>query len=717
MDPIRLQLENFCRHGISDISFKDFSSAIIIGKNKGNSKFANGVGKSTIFYAVEYVLFNKVPFSTLERAIRKGTDFCKVSFDFRSAFDGDVYRIIRSKNKQAGSEVRLFKQNDNSWDDITQRRNADTEKEIAKLIKINYRAFCDSVLFSQSDLSGIASLTPRERKLSLKDALQLNVYSKYEKATKKLSDDLVKEIEKCRTIRSTLGNPAKDIVAFESEILTISQFILDKNKSLDLFKAKISDESERMISMANRIECFERESKESIIRQKSIHSEMESASLCIRDYKNKISDLVKSGKLLSEEIESVEKKIQAATKLVAINKKIYTSEIENISQLIIDKKSSCNSLQLEIKDLKIPLPMGKICKSCRQKVNFSDPLACQKEIDGQIANKELELAHAQNQLLSLESELKKTKGLLKEHDEAELVVSSNSAHLSANKKEIQDKQLLYKEYCTLLEKNNLLFSNKQVELVELKNNADAINEHSNLKNQLISIQKSHTNNILLLENLNKTMVELLNNKAVLSHKIEEKNKDIEKINKCIEQISLLDKKFSLHQKVVQAFGPDGIPALITHTILDDYQLESNSVLSKLRPGLQLKFSVIKDRDDGNQEDTLDISYIIDGDDDMEYEQLSGAQKLLVSLSLKLGLASIIKKRLGTELKFLLIDEIDQSLDEGTVEAFEAAIKELQKEFKILVITHNNELKDKFNHAILVEQDENFISTAKVVNFW
>jgi DNA repair exonuclease SbcCD ATPase subunit len=41
----------------------------------------------------------------------------------------------------------------------------------------------------------------------------------------------------------------------------------------------------------------------------------------------------------------------------------------------------------------------------------------------------------------------------------------------------------------------------------------------------------------------------------------------------------------------------------------------------------------------------------------------------------------------------------------------------QKDYTILVITHDDRLKDKFSHAILVEQDINMVSRARVVTSW
>lgn len=76
---------------------------------------------------------------------------------------------------------------------------------------------------------------------------------------------------------------------------------------------------------------------------------------------------------------------------------------------------------------------------------------------------------------------------------------------------------------------------------------------------------------------------------------------------------------------------------------------------------------------------------------------------------------MLQKRLGVDIKLLLLDEIDQSLDKAGVDAFADIIKTFQQAFTILVITHNDRLKDKFKSTILVEQDINMISTAKVVS--
>ena len=75
------------------------------------------------------------------------------------------------------------------------------------------------------------------------------------------------------------------------------------------------------------------------------------------------------------------------------------------------------------------------------------------------------------------------------------------------------------------------------------------------------------------------------------------------------------------------------------------------------------------------------------------------------------------KRLGVDIKFLELDEVDASLDKACTETYTNVIKTLQKDFKVFVITHNDALKDKFNKAILVEGDEKNGAVSKLVDSW
>jgi predicted ATP-binding protein involved in virulence len=88
------------------IDFSKFQSALILGKVDNNDLYANGVGKTAIFKAIEYVLFNYSEFK-LEEIIRDDTSVCSVTIDL--LFGKDIFRITRVRTKKGTTDLSLFK--------------------------------------------------------------------------------------------------------------------------------------------------------------------------------------------------------------------------------------------------------------------------------------------------------------------------------------------------------------------------------------------------------------------------------------------------------------------------------------------------------------------------------------------------------------------------------------------------------------------------------
>jgi DNA repair exonuclease SbcCD ATPase subunit len=98
--------------------------------------------------------------------------------------------------------------------------------------------------------------------------------------------------------------------------------------------------------------------------------------------------------------------------------------------------------------------------------------------------------------------------------------------------------------------------------------------------------------------------------------------------------------------------------------------------------------------------------------EFDFLSLSGGQQALVVLSLKLALAEISRKRCGAEINLLLLDEVEQALDEEGIDGFYNVIKNMSKNMTLLIITHNKDLKAKFDSVICVNKI-NDISYAEV----
>lgn len=713
MQPLRLAIKNFCGHQETEFSFEDFQSALVIGKVKDNERFSNGAGKSTIFNAIEYVLFNEIHFSSLEKIIRDGCDVCKVEYDFMSSLDKCVYRIVRANSRRTGTDVRLFKQiENNEWEDLTQRRVSDTEKEIVKIVGFNYKAFCASVLFSQAgsennvqrDFGNLPALTPEKRKSVLREVLQLNVYSNYEKLAKSKYGAVQSLLEKQKIILSTLGDPDAEIKSLSERIKHLTDNVANDN-------VKLTSVKEQLATLNTEHSILTEKVSETKNKLTSCKIKLTSALEQVSKSEKALSELSdKRSKLLDEanDISNQKNKLQEQP---VVNLSAQEELIKEYDAKIIELKAKMSSIKNIIKELESPISEGEVCKSCHQ--NISEEHRHNWSMTAE--NKKLEIEIEYKKIYDDDLILSKAK---KEAYDKMYEERKRLSSIEELENKLQQKRSFYTNYTHLIEDHSALLKSKKLEVSSLQEELELLSASSidpsvylkidSLKKDIDSLKTSESL-------LTKQIAQLIGEKAVITHKIESANLDKAKIISLKREVEDLEKSLVLHSKVVQAFGSNGIPALITHSILDELQEEANKWLLKLRPGLQLQFVVVNDKNNKEKEDTLDILYFIDGNQ-REYKQLSGAQKIIVSLSIKLALLFIMNKRLGVDIKLMLLDEVDQALDPGSTEVFADIIKIIQDEIKIMVITHDDDLKHKFSHAIMVEQDENNVSKGKLINW-
>jgi len=728
LKPIYLCLENFQCHEKSEINFDDFESILIVGKTTSTEKESNGVGKSTFFKAISFVLFNQTDVK-LEKIVRDNTNTCKVTFIFEE--DNNTYKIERSKTKSY-SDIKLHIKENNDWKDLTQRRATDNQKEIEKLIKINFDAFKNSVLFSQDEKNDLASITPINRKNLLKETLKLSAYAKYEKLAKKKSSDSAKEISNTESTIYATQNLIADIDELKQNIEqnnTSVKLINDKisllNEEMSSLNSLLITEKTLLQSTENNNKNYSENLKNTNLSINSLNSTILKLNSTIAENTKKKSLLEQDGKLLANQIDKTKQQLESLQQ-VTFEKSIdeLNNEIDTFSQEIIQHSSSIKNLEDKIKLYQIPLPKSSTCSHCRQEMTNEHREKCQNEINEQIPLLKQEITNITKQIEILNKNKLTHKTQINNINSNKSNIDTLTKNISTYKSELENKRSLYKEYSSILDSNKKELKSKTDELniksEELKliqSQENSLNEIPNIKSKIQNLlsQIDNKKKEIHIENQNLNSCNV--KKSIIENKIQESISNQNKLTDLKKQLSTLQENYKILQLVSQSFGPSGIPSLIINNVLDDLQINANNILQQLKPSIQLKFNIIKDnKSSGEQEDTLDIIYYINGVE-RDYQQISGGQKLCISLSLRLALLALLKNQLGTDIKMLLLDEVDQPLDEIGRENFADIIHQLQKDFKILVITHNPAFKDYFDQALLVEQDNNFISTTKLVNNW
>jgi len=187
--------------------------------------------------------------------------------------------------------------------------------------------------------------------------------------------------------------------------------------------------------------------------------------------------------------------------------------------------------------------------------------------------------------------------------------------------------------------------------------------------------------------------------------IERKKVDKEKIQAELDQLIVA---ISRYQKLEEAFGKNGVPALLIEQALPEIEAHANELLDRLTIGqLSIHFetqSEYKDKKRQDKKETLDILINDANGHTRAYEMFSGGEAFRINFAIRLALSQVLANRSGARLQTLVIDEGFGSQDHTGRSRLVETINQVKRDFsKILIITHLEELKDAFPGRIEVEK--------------
>ena len=158
----------------------------------------------------------------------------------------------------------------------------------------------------------------------------------------------------------------------------------------------------------------------------------------------------------------------------------------------------------------------------------------------------------------------------------------------------------------------------------------------------------------------------------------------------------------VHQELVQAFGRNGLQALLIEHVLPQLEAETNHILGRLS-NHQFHVQFVTQRAgrgrQGKLIDTLDI-VIADAQGTRPYETYSGGEAFRVNFAIRLALARLLAQRSGTPLQMLIIDEGFGTQDREGCDRLIGAINAIAPDFAcILAVTHIAHFREAFQTRI------------------
>ena len=170
------------------------------------------------------------------------------------------------------------------------------------------------------------------------------------------------------------------------------------------------------------------------------------------------------------------------------------------------------------------------------------------------------------------------------------------------------------------------------------------------------------------------------------------------------------RQFRVYQELAQAFGKNGIQALMIENLLPQLEAQTNSLLARLSGNqLHVQFITQKTGRSGKASakknpkliDTLDI-LIADARGTRPYETYSGGEAFRINFAIRLALARLLAQRAGTALQMLIVDEGFGTQDQEGCDRLIAAINAISSDFAcILTVTHMPQFKEAFQTRIEV----------------
>ena len=500
MKPIRLELKEFGPYKNEIIEWDKIINEpifLITGKT--------GSGKSTLFDAITYALYNKTTGGKDIASLRTKTaldkDKTQVNFDFE--LSGKKYRIERTlaylkagnKNLTSG-KVALMQYNDGKLE-VLATKEQEVKEKVEELIGLDDKQFCQIIILPQGKFKEFLLSKSSEKKETLRSLFNTYFYQKFvdqlQEQAKKL-DSSHKQKEKELITRFEQFDIEEELTKFEylkdenfEEILGIinSQEETVKNEKKELLKLErsFSKEKEKFIELSklndkftqlknNKLELEELSKKEDYYSRLKLEveklKELQKSKDKIIEYASLLTKKMKLKKLEEALLNEEDKyKLDLDTnKKLALELNAQKTDIEELRKETIDYKFFYNNFNelilaknnIEIysktlEELTLKKETYKELDSSLKvaKESYLEDIEEKNILDGSIGKLKLEV-------LKKEQDVEK----LEEYNNKLSEVNDKSVKLTIDKKQLEELELEKKK---LEQEVELLNKNKEQEIL------------------------------------------------------------------------------------------------------------------------------------------------------------------------------------------------------------------------------------------------------------
>ena len=362
MIPQKIKLNNFFSHGDSTVDFVDFDSCLLIGNTEGDYDKSNGSGKSAIFESILWALFGKSRSAVSNDVIKWGEVDCFVEFVF--LIDSKEYKVVRRRNRKSSlGDIEFYvKDEDGDWVDLSGSTNTETNKNIEKEIRLDYKTFINSVYFRQNDISEFAESEPSKKKEILKNIIDLSRWDGYEKKSRALLKESKSKLKALELTSIEYAEVLKEKETVENDLAQLEDDHKFLTESLDAKKVYYEDTFKKYI---------ERKSQIDTDKFDSVTAEISKLQGTIKDLSASIGKkeaaLMKANSFLKELDSSISEKNKMLSSIEF--KEVDEKEFDELREELISLKTNGLFYQKLLSGLSTSDDLGEECDHCGQTIS------------------------------------------------------------------------------------------------------------------------------------------------------------------------------------------------------------------------------------------------------------------------------------------------------------------------------------------------------------
>ena len=426
------------------------------------------------------------------------------------------------------------------------------------------------------------------------------------------------------------------------------------------------------------------------------HKELE------KTYRDKITDLEIKIETLTDANKNQEKKKKEKEDYLLGIESINISEIKLNFHKFNECNNELNSLEEKIKELS---PYETSLE------NLNKTLSNKKEVLNELKTKNDEYVYAVNKLKELKDidELNSIKEdndlkIKKERDICQDIVRRYAIKddINITIKRLEKQKDKYNQNIGLINNKNAYIEQKDNLISEINEYQKQIND---LNESIIALAYDeetyhNTNNEYQkhsqeLKDINKRIIVLETNIENYKEQVIKYKEDLKDIEKIVQEQKNLDEYIKLLEDIREMYSKDGVQKYLRDIVRPAIEKYTMDIFSEF----DFEYSSIK----------LDENYEIEIENNketLELGMLSGGEKIVIALALRLGIANVISKN-KTEL--LILDEPTIHLDDDRRARLIEILRDINLVPQMIVVTHDDEMETLSNNIIKVDKT-NGIST-------